>query len=72
MIALQGNKCAICGSEETDKRRGKLRALAVDHDHETGKVRGLLCGACNKGIGLLKDDAEILRKAAAYLDKHTA
>lgn len=59
LLKQQGNRCAIC----------KLSAnkLHVDHSHNTGKVRGLLCGSCNRGIGLLKDSPEILLAAAQYL-----
>lgn len=67
----QNGKCAICESETGGTRNGEPKALAVDHDHKTGKVRGLLCEACNQGIGKLKDDATILRKAAEYLKKHS-
>lgn len=62
----QNGKCAICdaGEESTTKRR-----LSVDHDHETGKFRGLLCDRCNRGLGLLKDSEEVLNRAIAYLKK---
>lgn len=60
MIVLQGNTCAICGNTFGDK-------VCVDHDHSTGKVRGLLCDTCNRGIGLLKDDTRILLSAISYL-----
>ena len=63
MLLEQNNKCAIC--KDTIGYEA-----AVDHDHKTGKVRGLLCGKCNSGIGLLKDNPEILRSAAKYLDQH--
>lgn len=70
LSALQDNKCAICGcdsgSERSNNNGSKL--LSVDHNHKTGKIRGLLCGACNKGIGCLLDDPNLLRKAATYLD----
>lgn len=60
MVNEQGRACAICGdSPET---------LCVDHCHNTGKVRGLLCHGCNRGIGLLRDNPDILRKAAAYVE----
>lgn len=69
MIERQGNLCAICGKPETikDRQCGKLKALAVDHCHKTGSVRGLLCQRCNFGLGLFFDDAEVLGKAIAYL-----
>jgi hypothetical protein len=58
LVARQKGLCAIC-NEPKD--------LCIDHDHKTGQVRGLLCTNCNLGIGNLKDDPEILRKAIAYL-----
>ncbi|CCF85406.1 endonuclease VII domain-containing protein [Nitrolancea hollandica] len=64
LLVEQRGGCAICGQPPIDK------ALAVDHDHETGTVRGLLCAPCNKGIGLLKDRSEVLTAAAEYLRKH--
>jgi hypothetical protein len=70
MLENQVGVCAICGNPETckDSRNAtQIRALAVDHDHETGKVRGLLCHACNRGIGSLKDDPVLLQKAIEYL-----
>lgn len=63
MSAKQGGRCAVCGSPP---RNGKAN-LDVDHDHKTGKVRGLLCDVCNRAIGLLGDDAESLARAAQYL-----
>jgi len=67
----QGGVCAICGQPETQKsKEGKVLALAVDHNHKTNKIRQLLCGKCNKAIGLFKDDPEILQKATEYLKKH--
>jgi hypothetical protein len=65
LLAEQGGCCAICGDPP-----GK-RPLAVDHDHETGDVRGLLCLPCNTGLGLFRDDLERLAAAAAYLDATT-
>jgi ribosomal protein L34E len=62
MLESQDNKCAICGDECPTGR-----SLAVDHDHDTGRVRGLLCSRCNIGIGQLKNIAN-LAKAIEYLD----
>lgn len=56
--------CAICGEHPERKR------LARDHDHATGLRRELLCQRCNTALGLLRDNPKLLRKAAAYLDKH--
>jgi hypothetical protein len=61
MLEEQGGGCYICG-KKPDKR-----ALDIDHDHETGKVRGLLCSNHNRAIGLLNDDITILAKAIQYL-----
>lgn len=59
----QDYKCAVCGVEDlSDGRR-----LAVDHNHDTGDVRGLLCSNCNTGIGLLQDSPEVASSAASYL-----
>lgn len=62
--------CAICFEPETELRGGVLRPLCVDHDHATKKVRGLLCTACNTGIGKLRDDPKLLASAITYLVKH--
>jgi hypothetical protein len=59
----QGGKCAICGTHQ----KNLVRTLAVDHDHNTGKVRGLLCQPCNTGIGLLKENVQVLENAIKYL-----
>lgn len=72
MLENQGGVCAICKQPETHKRNGKLKALAVDHHHGTGKIRALLCCDCNTGIGKLRDNPEILEAAAAYIRKHAA
>jgi hypothetical protein len=65
MWASQKGCCAICGTHQNEKNDGK--SLAVDHNHETGEVRGLLCVNCNTAIGQLKDDPELLLKAVDYL-----
>lgn len=56
--------CAICGTSEWGGRWGNAH---IDHDHETGQVRGVLCTNCNIGIGKFKDDVVLLRRAADYL-----
>ncbi len=61
----QNNGCAICGkTPEENKQR-----LAVDHNHTTGEVRGLLCKNCNTAIGLLGDNPSTLRLATRYLEE---
>ena len=62
----QDYKCAICGDHE--EVVGKK--MYVDHNHNTKKIRKLLCAKCNVGIGMLKDSAEVLLKAAQYLQEH--
>lgn len=59
MYAAQGGGCAICTTEH--------EVLAVDHDHETGAIRGLLCQTCNVGLGNFKDNDLLLKAAAEYL-----
>ena len=68
MFYEQGRACAICGRVADEFRRD----LAVDHDHVTGKVRGLLCPDCNRGLGGFHDDIELIEKALQYLQKHSA
>lgn len=65
LLAAQGGGCRLCG-----KPPRADAALHVDHDHQTGAVRGLLCFDCNAGIGKLREDRELLRAAARYLDDH--
>lgn len=62
MLEAQNGTCAICNREPEGKR------LAVDHDHTTGAIRGLLCDHCNHVLGKAEDRAEWLRNAADYLD----
>lgn len=59
----QNGKCMICKKHQSELKK----LLGVDHNHKTGKVRGLLCDNCNKGIGLLKEDINILINAINYL-----
>ncbi|MBX4212608.1 endonuclease VII domain-containing protein [Candidatus Pacearchaeota archaeon] len=67
MLSNQENSCAIC---KTNTPTGRWKVFAVDHCHLTNKIRGLLCNECNRGMGLLKDNAGLLRAAADYLDFH--
>jgi len=74
LLVKQNYKCAICkGYEESiaGKRNNDKRRLAIDHNHITGQIRGLLCSFCNKGLGHLKDNIEILESAIAYLKSHS-
>lgn len=68
ILKEQGNRCAICGGEGflMDASRHKVK-LVVDHDHESGKIRGLLCHNCNRALGLLHDDFEVFQSALKYL-----
>ena len=68
LLESQNNKCAICGIEGGENNRGDK--LAVDHCHDSGKIRGLLCHKCNTALGLLKDSKDYLQSAIAYLTKN--
>ena len=63
----QRGVCAICKQHNTRKKDGRRFDLSVDHCHETGKVRGLLCSECNLGIGKFKHDPSLLHAAIEYL-----
>lgn len=62
---IQNGSCAICGKKETESKK-----LVVDHNHKTGKVRGLLCHSCNTALGLVKEDIEILKKMIKYIEEN--
>lgn len=64
LVQSQGGLCALCG-----KACPSGRSLAVDHCHSTHEVRGLLCMNCNNGLGRFKDNPELLRRAAQYLEE---
>ncbi len=70
MFAAQRGRCAICKAPEINLHKGRLRNLSVDHDHASGRIRALLCGACNTGLGSLKHDLAVLEAAIAYLEAH--
>ncbi len=67
MYEEQNGLCAICNGEESCYRN---QHLAIDHNHETGKIRALLCSTCNRALGLFKDSIEVLESAKNYLLKH--
>lgn len=67
MLVAQMGVCAICGQPENSSQR---KNLSVDHCHKTGKIRGLLCGACNLAVGNVKESPEIGRKLVSYIEKH--
>jgi hypothetical protein len=68
-----GGRCQICKRPQGTKNGTTFRThgLYLDHDHGTGKLRGLLCNSCNRVLGMMKDNPHWLRKAADYLDQHT-
>lgn len=66
MLAAQNGGCAICETKVNIENK----RFAVDHCHKTNKIRGLLCDLCNRGIGLLREDEEILNKAITYIKKY--
>lgn len=61
-----GTTCMICGTQTVENTRGRNN-MCIDHDHDTGKVRGILCHHCNCAIGMFKDDTDAMQKAIAYL-----
>jgi hypothetical protein len=67
MFLAQTGVCAICGRAETATFKGSVRPLAVDHDHVTNARRKLLCANCNRALGLMRDDPQLLIAAAEYL-----
>lgn len=73
MLVEQNNLCKLCGKAEAsvDHRTKKIRRLAVDHCHNSSKVRALLCSQCNKALGNFKDDISLLTKAIEYIKSYT-
>ena len=71
MFIEQGGVCDICKNPQTVQNfKGITSSLAVDHDHNTGKIRGLLCSNCNTGIGFFEEDEKRILKVLEYLRKH--
>ena len=63
MLTAQNDRCKICNRHKSDQKR----SLHVDHCHDSGKIRGILCGNCNVALGLFNDDIDTLKKAIIYL-----
>jgi|TARA_B110000211_G_scaffold83353_1_gene97471 hypothetical protein len=71
MVEYQDHKCKICGIPETENsldKNGNPKRLSIDHDHETGQIRGLLCNPCNTALGSFRDNVESLQRAILYLE----
>lgn len=69
LAAQQGGVCAICGEPEIRTIRGARTPLIVDHCHESGEVKGLLCYRCNLALGYFRERPALLRSAAGYLER---
>jgi len=67
LLEQQNNKCKICNTEETSERN---EFLSVDHEHSSGRIRGLLCNTCNRALGLFQDSSEVLQNALIYLQNN--
>ncbi len=67
LLDKQNSVCAICGRTEMNNAN---KVLCVDHNHNTGAIRGLLCGLCNSGIGHFQDDIILIRKSISYLKQY--
>jgi hypothetical protein len=70
LFTVQNGCCAICGKQEVSILNGKVKRLSVDHDHQSGEIRGLLCSNCNTALGLFQDNITILKQAIDYLRLH--
>jgi len=71
LLAKQNGKCAICGADNSGvvRQNGEYRRMCVDHDHKTGKLRGLLCTRCNLVLGYIKDQPDLLPMFIEYLTR---
>lgn len=70
MFTKQKGCCKICNTHISKINKGKKKNLCVDHCHDTKRIRGLLCDSCNRGIGLLKDDVNVVKSALQYLENN--
>lgn len=72
LLVQQGHVCAICGKAESARSRsGRPKPLSVDHNHNSGQVRGLLCSRCNTALGMILDDIKMLDRIRDYLGRVT-
>ena len=67
LLSVQNGVCALCGKAPKPDAKRNQKILHVDHKHDTGKVRGLLCSNCNRGLGMLGDDPVLLARASQYV-----
>ena len=70
MLEEQNNVCKICLQPEQMLHKGKAKRLCVDHDHNTSKVRGLLCQRCNTTLGRYEDNPELMKNLISYLEEN--
>jgi hypothetical protein len=70
LLHKQGGVCCVCMHEESQMRGGIPRALAVDHCHQCGAIRGLLCARCNKALGAFRDEPRDFAQSIVYLLNH--
>ena len=74
LLEKQGHKCAICNSTDPKGRKsgrgGGVDVFYVDHNHKTGEVRGLLCNVCNRTIGYVNEDVELIKNMIKYVKRH--
>lgn len=75
ILKAQGGCCRICKTTnpcgEGNINTKRTFSFAVDHDHETGQIRGLLCNTCNRGLGFFKDSVNLLKNAVSYLEAYS-
>jgi hypothetical protein len=71
LLTLQNNVCGLCRQPGWTMAKHHKLKLVVDHDHATGKVRGLLCHNCNRALGLLQDNPEVIRRRADWVEGAT-
>jgi hypothetical protein len=71
LLQAQNGVCAVCGNPEKITMYKKVISLCVDHCHTTGKIRGLLCSACNKALGALEDSPERVEALLNYIQQHS-